>query len=122
MAGGAFDPGEVKDRDVGSSHGLMALTASNRDMASRQRKTGLLVRRESNVGTLKGVALVALFAAISPGFAGELAFVHVFMAIDALRELDLEAGKLAGWDVTRLALHFSVWTDQRKARHRVSGD
>lgn len=99
VASGAFQPGEVEDCDLGSRQRLVTLTTGSRYMASRQGETCLLVVRESKPGILEAVALMALFAAISPGFAGKLAFVHILMAIDAQRELDLEAGKLTRGNV-----------------------
>lgn len=64
---------------------------------------------------MKRRAVMALLATVVPRGCCELAFVHVAMAIDALRELDLEARVTTCWSVAGGAGDFLVREGQREA-------
>lgn len=62
---------------------------------------------------------VAGFASVLVRLGRKLSIMRVFVAIQASRELDLVYGFLAGGNVTLVAFHFCVPSQQGVLRHSV---
>jgi len=74
----------------GTGKGLVAVVTCNSHMSAGKREAGLLMLVERETGGCEGRSVVALLAAIAPRSCRELSFVHVLVAIDALRKFDFE--------------------------------
>jgi len=77
------------------------------------------VQYDCVVRYLEGASVVALLAAVPPGYASKLPMVLILMAIHAPLKFDLVAGRLAFRLMARGALHFRMWKHQRELRFRV---
>jgi len=77
-------------------------------MAPGQSEAGLLVLRQRESRGMVTLEIVALFAAIQVGGAGELALVLVFVTVHALAELNLEERVFPLRNVAAFALHLRV--------------
>lgn len=108
MATGTSELREMIERNLRPRDWFVALVAGDGDMPASERKAGLLVFRERVVRCLECRARMALVATITPGFSGELSLMFVGVAIDALREFDLEPGTRASRHMTRGALHLGM--------------
>lgn len=121
VAGRAVEVGEVIRRYFRTGHGLVAVIAGHRDMASGKWEAGLLVLGECVVCRLKGRPCMALLASVPPRRARKLPLVFIGVAIHALRELDFELRILARGHVALGTLHTGVREDQREPSLRVVG-
>lgn len=122
VACGAVKSRKMEHRSFAIRQRLMALTASGCNVPSGKREAGSLMVSNGEFRIEESVTAVALFATVPPWLSGKLAFVHVFMAINAKREFDLEARQLAGRNVARPAFHIGVRTHQRKAGLGMCGN
>ncbi len=139
VTGGAIERGEVirDDRELGLLRLLLvAIDASDSDMAPGEREARLLVSRQGEAGRLESQFAVTRLAAIEIRRGGELPLVRVLVAVGATIKLDLVPRSLArgrvtlgARDVRVLSLQWErgqVVLDEEELRgletfHRVAG-
>lgn len=92
---------------------FVALVARDGGMGAGQREFGLLVHGNRKERSLKALHRVALFAAIVVRRTGKLPVVRVFVAVGAIRKLDVVDGVFPGGNVTLRAFHGGVLSLER---------
>jgi hypothetical protein len=86
----------------------MAITAQDREMASRELEASLFVLRQGEAGWLESLDGVALLALVAPGRGGELGLVFVVVTVETASKLDLVEGFFAFGNVTLRAFELGV--------------
>lgn len=122
MTGLAGHGREVELCGCTSSRRFMAFITRHCLVSPSKFEVQLLVHSESEIRQLECSAGVALFAAIAPGSACKLAFVHVFVAIGAKRVFDLEPRILASRSMAGFAFDAGVREGEWKTSLGVIGD
>jgi hypothetical protein len=114
MATRATQLNKVIDRGPGCVARLVAFVARHRLVSIDKREAGFLMQGQSVAGSLEGSPGVASLATIEPRISRELAFMFIFMAVQALRKFDFVARFLALRNMTRCALYFRVRRNKRE--------
>ena len=114
MATRATQLNKVIDRGLGSVSRLVAFVARHRLVSIDKREAGFLMQDQGVVGSLKGSPGVASLTTIEPRISRELAFMFIFMAVQAERKLDLVARFLALRNMAAGALYFGVRRNKRE--------
>ena len=122
MAGGAGQSCEVEWYYLCTLERLVAFVAGNGEMASGEREASALMLIDGVVGSLECRALMAALAAIEPWGRGELALMHILVAVRAAGKIHLEAGIFASGRVATGAGHVLVGEDDGEAGLCMLGD